>query len=52
MRKALELSIITAPDATMVFAQALELDPPAEANTRSISLKESSLTASTVKDFP
>jgi hypothetical protein len=28
MRKALELSIIVAPDSTIVFAQAFEVDPP------------------------
>ena len=52
MRKALELSTITAPASTMVFAQALEVEPPAEANTKSTSSKEVGSVASTLRVSP
>ena len=41
MRKALELSIITAPCLVMVSAKSLDVPPPAETNATSISLKSS-----------
>ncbi len=47
IRKALELSIITAPDWTIVVAHAFDVEPPAEAKTTSTPLKELACTAST-----
>ena len=47
MRKALELSITTAPASTALGANTLEIAPPAEARTISIFSNERSPTAST-----
>ena len=52
IRKALELSIVTAPVATIVSIQALEVLPPAEASTISTPLNASAVVASTVKVSP
>src|SRR4028119_382490 len=47
MRKALELSMTTAPAATACGAHNLEVEPPAEANTRSTLSNDRPETAST-----
>ena len=49
IRKALELSITTAPASTAFFAHTFDVDPPADASTKSTFLNESFVTASTCK---
>ena len=52
MRKALELSITTAPAAAATGAHCFETEPPAEASTTSTPLKASALTGSIVSVWP
>ena len=52
IRKALELSISTAPAATARGAKALEVEPPADASTISIPSNDRLSTASTVISSP
>ena len=49
MRQALELSTTTQPAATAMGANFLEVSPPAENSAKSTSLKDDSVSSSTVR---
>ena len=52
MRKALELSITTAPAAAATGAHCFDTEPPADANTTSTPAKASALTGWIVRVWP